>query len=254
MRSLIVVAVLVLTSFARGQTTQPATKPSNGLALTDEQIRARLDAMNRKAANGATSQPADASSTANRLGYIESQKRAADAALREYQADVATVNAATEAIPRLQQEIAVIRQNGSAAERQLNAILQQYDQLRAMANKQATFEGGGFTASGEAVSVSGTIDDPAARLAAIMAVENQYGPELKRARMEVSELYAQFKSDATTLARATRDLDVATRRGRTARNRYIEAMKAAGFAEAKLPAGAADSPADANAPAPATQP
>jgi hypothetical protein len=231
-----------------GQTTRPATRRANknGLAASNEEIQARMDAMNRRAASRPTTQPTTEDAARRRAQYIETQRHNAEFESHMYQQAQATVAAASAALPQLRRDIATLQRDGSAAEQELDAILNEYEALRTLADRagHSTFEGtteGTYdgevrgTVGGEEMRgrtsgryggrTSGDIYNPGERLAAIMAVESQYGPELKRARTRVSELYAQYVPLLATHARASKDLANATRISAASLRRYNDAVK-----------------------------
>jgi hypothetical protein len=230
--ALILAGISILAGIVQGQTTRPNNEPDdNTFRMTEAQIRARMDSLNRKSTTQPATQPERAFGIASRRAqYIDAQRKNAEIEARMYERAQSTIAAATAALPKLQAEIQAVCEQGIPANEELNNILNQYDALRAMAEKagRSTFSSstaGSVGAADVSLSTNGTTEDPAKRLAAIMAVESHYGPELSRARARVSQLYADYISLVAQYRRASDDLAYAKRVGGAAFRRHQEALK-----------------------------
>lgn len=244
-------AALVVLAVTQVTAAPPTTNPKDGLAVSPEEYRKKLDALNQAATRPQSVVRDDAALVkSRRASYLAQKQRQVDAARAEIARTYEIEQLAEKELPVIKRKLADVRAAGRNAELQLGALLDRYDLASAMAWRaghssfggEATTEfngtaeprsgyGGEMSIRGSgSTRFSGTTFDPSKQLEAIMAVEDRYGPELKAARQHLSELFQEQHE----LARRGTQLVEASKEARLARARAINRGTAAGMAAARL--------------------
>src|SRR4051812_19852857 len=111
------IITILISLLAIAPTTQPSTKPSNGLGMTDEEIHQRLDDMAKKA-KAASSQPSpsDPDYARRKTQYLQIQLYKMDVARKQYADGDAWSQAADEQLAEIVPAINDVYRRGSVVE------------------------------------------------------------------------------------------------------------------------------------------
>lgn len=248
LQQMALLAALTIASAAMAQKAeQDGEKPTSDFSMTEAEMRQRMKELNKKAAGRPVDKAAEAEDLRQRqLGRAKLKLTEAELAAENYKRAQEQLAANAQALAQIESEIAAIKRAGQQAENNFRRLLQVYevDSLIAASAGRSFFRADVVDQFGRDIGmIEGELENPAAAIAAVQAVEARYGAELRESRAEVAELFGQYVNLLKQRVRITKDQEQLARVRTTAGIRELKARKAARGAS-----GAAEKHAGAEAP------
>jgi chromosome segregation ATPase len=189
------VALLAVCSGASAQTTvpasQPASQPSNGLAMTDSEIHARLEALNSRGSPTMPAFNAGEDLAWRREVYLQNEQSRLNQAAADRARNQAAILAAERELPLIQAQLPLLMAQASQANQALQSLIQARDNAihDAVNSSTGTFQGQAIDPqTGETIDVTAQVSDPGAARIETQLITAQYTPQIQSAQQQADRL------------------------------------------------------------------